>query len=725
MQTYKIVSALVVLLLISVFPFTANAMTPTLSVSATGTGDNVQINVIGDPNVSILFFYSGSQFITLGSTSSSGNFSTVISSSTYSIAANALVYVKTGGLSGTQSTSVSWPYVQNTTTSNNITLSQGALLLNMGQTSTVTASSSYLYVLSNSNPSIANINLNANQITITANTYGSTVANICVVGSTTNCSTITVTVQSSGAQQLNFSQNNFSIVSGQSAQITVTGGSGTYLISNNSNSSSISSSLSGATVTLSASGTTGSASITVCTTDMNNCGIINISSTTANSTAVTFSQTNPVVPIGQSTTVTIYGGSGANFYVSSNSNPSIVQANINSNILTLIGNATGTSTINICAYAGTCASLTANVSSVTNNGGPILLSQSTVSILAGQSANITISGGSTPYSISSNSPNIFNGVINGNILTVYGVNSGSGTASICSSAGCATLSITINNSNSSVNPPTFSQNNVLLNVGQQSTIYISGNSGYYVSNNSTPTVASVLINGNAATVTASNTGTANISMCQNGGQCATLYVTVSNANTQIALSQNNVSLTAGQSTTIAITGSGVYYVSNNLVPTVASAVISGSSVVISAINAGTTNISVCQGASQCATLYVAVTGVVTPTASAYAFLRYLGPGDKGDDVLKLQQVLSNLGFLTATPNGYYGLATKAAVQKFQKAHGIKQSGNVGPSTKDTLNQLSASSTASTTSSTTQTASAQQIQQAIAQLMAQVAQMQGR
>jgi len=40
-------------------------------------------------------------------------------------------------------------------------------------------------------------------------------------------------------------------------------------------------------------------------------------------------------------------------------------------------------------------------------------------------------------------------------------------------------------------------------------------------------VSSISISGSSAIVYGTNSGTANISICQNGGQCATLYVTVS------------------------------------------------------------------------------------------------------------------------------------------------------------------------------------------------------
>ena len=702
-------------------PTIAYAMTPTLSISATGSSDNVQIDVVGDPSTSVLLFYN-SQFSILGDTNSSGIFSSVVSSATYTIASNTPVYVKTGGLSGVQSTSKNWPYVTATTTSS-LTLSQSALLLSIGQTSTITANVNSLYLLSNSNPTTANINFNANQITAQALTYGSTTARICVVGNSTNCSNLVITVQNSSAQQLNFSQNNFSLVSGQTANITISGGSGYYAISNNSNSSSIQTSLNDSVVTLTATSTVGAASITICTVDMNNCGVINVGATALNSTAITFSQSNPVVPIGQSTTVTIYGGTGTNFYVSANSNPSIVQVNVSSNILTLIGNATsGTSTVTICAYAGACGSLTINVSSV-SSGGTLLLSQSSVSILAGQRSVITISGGSTPYNISTNSSSIFNSNIDGNILTIYGVNPGSATANVCSSVGCVNLYVTVANINSSTNLPTLAQNNILLNVGQSSTVSISGNGGYYISTNSNQNVASASINGSIITVSATSAGSDSFLVCQTGGQCINLYVTVSGTTAQLTLSQTILSLTVGQSSTVSISGNGGYYISTNSNSGVASVAISGSSIIISAITVGTANISICQTGGQCSNLSITVSVISAQVNPTYIFVRYLGVGDKGEDVLKLQQILVEQKFLLATPNGYYGLGTKAAVQKFQKYYNIKQTGNFGPSTKTKLNQI-ISQTALTVGSTKEQ-QVSTIQAAIQQLLAQVAQLQNR
>jgi len=78
------------------------------------------------------------------------------------------------------------------------------------------------------------------------------------------------------------------------------------------------------------------------------------------------------------------------------------------------------------------------------------------------------------------------------------------------------------------------------------------------------------------------------------------------------------------------------------------------------------------------------------TGSSYTFTQNLGVGSTGADVIALQQLLINKGFLTSvsTPTSYFGSGTQVALAKFQAANGISPaSGYAGPKTRLFLNSL--------------------------------------
>lgn len=63
-----------------------------------------------------------------------------------------------------------------------------------------------------------------------------------------------------------------------------------------------------------------------------------------------------------------------------------------------------------------------------------------------------------------------------------------------------------------------------------------------------------------------------------------------------------------------------------------------------------------------------------------------GSSDRGTngDVYALQSYLASAGYLTASPNGYFGPSTAAALKKFQAAHAISQTAATGPLTRSAL-----------------------------------------
>jgi peptidoglycan hydrolase-like protein with peptidoglycan-binding domain len=59
-------------------------------------------------------------------------------------------------------------------------------------------------------------------------------------------------------------------------------------------------------------------------------------------------------------------------------------------------------------------------------------------------------------------------------------------------------------------------------------------------------------------------------------------------------------------------------------------------------------------------------------------------GSRGSDVTRLQQTLSRAGYNTGGADGIFGANTKAAVQRYQRAHGLTADGIVGNNTGRSL-----------------------------------------
>lgn len=78
------------------------------------------------------------------------------------------------------------------------------------------------------------------------------------------------------------------------------------------------------------------------------------------------------------------------------------------------------------------------------------------------------------------------------------------------------------------------------------------------------------------------------------------------------------------------------------------------------------------------------------------FSKALGLGDRGEEVTKLQEELSRLGYLRIPATGYFGDTTEHALFKFQQSQGLitdasdAGAGYMGPQTRDLFNSIFAS-----------------------------------
>ena len=504
------------------FGFSVSAAT-TMQLTNTA-GDAVEVEVTGEPSSSIRFSFlppgaSTVTTITLGTTNSSGNFSTSISSGGYGIPAGSPAYAT---IEGSQSATTLWPSY-----SSSISLSQTNLQIAVGQSTTI-SSSHNLILSANSLSSSIGTAISGSRLTVTGLNEGTGTLILC--GTNAGCESVAVTVgEHAGQTQLSLSDNNITIDYHDSENVTIFGGSNNgYNIESNTNSTAVSASISGTSDQIFLYGNSaGSATIKICSVESDtNC--INLYVTALSSTANTlsFSKNNFTLIPGLSQNVTVSGGPDSQYYISSNSNSVVATASISGSTMTVVGgNTTGSTIIKVCSAtkSGICSNLnvTNNAEDTTPSETVLAFSQNVVSVAKDSSTNVTVSGGDgSGYSISSNSDSdIATASISGgsNIISVYGNEEGSAIVEVCSidsSSVCASIYVNVGPASETIY---FSQDNVSLTEGQKLTIIITGGTDdnkIDSISNSDIVSASLSNNGNIIILTGGTVvGTATIKVC--------------------------------------------------------------------------------------------------------------------------------------------------------------------------------------------------------------------
>jgi hypothetical protein len=429
-----------------------------------------------------------------------------------------------------------------------------------------------------------------------------------------------------GAGAIALTKTGLVMTVGQSATINVnnSGSNVLYLLSN-SNPQIANINISNSQVSVQAN-TYGQTVFTVCVLGTtSNCASAYITVQNSGAQALTFSQNSLTIAYNQNTTVSILNGTTnntGNYSILNNSNPSTIAASISNSTLTLTANNnSGTASITICSTdMSSCGIISASAGSVTSAG--LTFSQSAPTMLIGQTLNIVISGG-TNCNISSNSnSSVVQASINTNTnsLVLTANNTGSSIITVCSSSGnCNSLTATVGHS-STGGPITLSQSNLWLQVGQSVSVTVSGgNMPYSILNNSSNFQAS--LSNNIVTLTGVAAGSSAMNVCSSGGACISLSVLVNGVSTsnQLTFSNNNLTLSVGNSTTVSLFGAGGYYISNSNNQNVASFTLNNDKVSVTGVAAGSASATVCQTGGQCSVIYASVTSPDNSTLTPPAF----------------------------------------------------------------------------------------------------------
>ncbi len=435
---------------------------------------------------------------------------------------------------------------------------------------------------------------------------------------------------------LTFGQSNVTLTSGQTMNVSVSGGGGSYYISGNTNPGAVGATVSGSSVILTALSGSGSATVTVCSSGGSFCGTLTVTITGGGGSGIYFSPSaNPtILSPGGTQTITVYGGGG--YYLSGNTNPGIVSAYLSGNnlVISSAGGAYGSSVITVCSSGGGCGSLTVTVSGT--GGGLLTFSPANPVVSYSQSVSVNVFGGSGGYYVSANSnPASVSTSLTGSVLMLSGVSNGAATITVCSSSGgCGSLNVTVTPYNTGGGTVTFSQNSEFMSPGQTLSVSLSGSSGSYYLSSGNGGAVQASISGNILYLTAVSAGSANLSVCSSGTGCGTLAVTVGGG--AVDASSLLAELQSLQNQLAALQGGQTVY-------------------------SGTT------------------------TATSGGFVSFMSPGGSGSEVAALQRTLARLGIFYGPVTGYYGPLTTAAVQRYQSMHGLNPTGTTGPATRAALN----------------------------------------
>ena len=240
---------------------------------------------------------------------------------------------------------------------------------------------------------------------------------------------------------------------------------------------------------------------------------------------------------------------------------------------------------------------------IMNGYKPLTLSSENVVVDYGSSATVNISSGYGPYDITCSDGNLVGVSLNGTLLSITGKAVGTAVVTVTDTATGYTkdINVTVN-----AEPLTFSKNTVEVTAGESATVEVTSGSGNYSVKSSDPSVATATVSNGIVTVISVAGGTATITVTDTqSGQSATIEVTV--AYLPLALSSSSVSLIVGDEGTVEITsGSGSYSVQSSD-SEIATAVVDGTSVKVTAAGTGSATITVIDTKSgQTATIEVTV-----------------------------------------------------------------------------------------------------------------------
>jgi hypothetical protein len=499
------------------------------------------------------------------------------------------------------------------------------------------------YSAVSNNIGVATVSVTGNAMAITAVSAGT--AQLAVRDGVSAVVNIVVTVSATPALYTTV-PNPVTVSIGAAQQYTIGGGAGPYTAVS-SNVGVASASVAGTAMTI-----TGVSSGTSQVLVRDAAGTVVTAAITVSSTPALFT-TAPAtvaVAIGSALSYTIGGGTAP--YVATSSNVSFATVSVSGATLTLSGIAAGSVQLVVRDAAGAQLTISANVAAANplSTSAPV-----TITIAPASAATYQISGGLGPYFVSSTNSTVANGAVSTSTVTITAVASGSASVIVRDSAGnSVSIAVTV-----SAVPPlyTSAQPSVTIAKDELATYFIGGGTAGYSATISNASVATVSVSGSSITITGKLSGTANVLVLDAVGNTVTIAVTVGSSIALYSSAPALITILPSGSQPYTIGGGSAPYVVASSNAGFVTADVSGSTLTVTGVAAGSASLVVTDALG--ASLTIAVT--VTPAASIPLAVTPLSVTASVGDVLTFTIIGGNTPYAITVNNSTVAQASVSSV----------------------------------------------------------------
>ncbi len=499
------------------------------------------------------------------------------------------------------------------------------------------------YSAASSNPAAAAASVTGSTLNINGIAAGA--AQIAVVDATGKSVPVNVTVGTVTALY-STAPSTLNIAAGTASSYLVGGGTAPYLATS-SNTAAVVTSVTGTALNVIGLGP-GAAQISV----VDAVGkTVSINVTVGNAPAMFTSAASTIaVTPGSSSNFTVGGGSAP--YMASSSNTAVLTISVSGTGLTINGIAPGSGQATVVDAAGKSISINVSVGTTTSL---YTTAAKAIVVANGATATFAIGGGTGPYLATSSNPAVLTSAVAGTALTVNGVSAGTGQVIVHDSVGnSVAIDVTVGNVTALF---TSAPGTVSIASGASTNYAIGGGAAPYQATSSNALAATASVAGSTLTINGGAPGTAQVSLVDAVGKVVNISVTVGTVADLFTTAPSAITLASGAAPNYILGGGTPPYSATSSNTSDVTASVSGTTLNLRAIAAGSAQVAVVDSAGKTVNLGV----TVLPVAGTVLDVEPHGAVANVGDVLTFRVSGGKPGYTVSVNNPSVAAITAASL----------------------------------------------------------------